>query len=105
MDEKQFASLRQTVRLVALEAILRFQTSQILRLLKAVPVEPRHQALSVFSHELLLARREIEDIAFENRPPELSDLLAGELQEALDDICKEIETSLNTLLRIEGGAS
>jgi len=97
VDKEELAALQQTMRLVALEEIVRVQTSQLLRLLKAVPVESRGQALSVFLLELSLSRRALEDMTFENFPPEQSDLRAGELQEAFDDVCKKIEAALNAL--------
>jgi hypothetical protein len=66
-------------------------------LLVPLPDEQRAQCLSVMKRKLDSAQADYRQMTFPGLPPEQSDLMAGEVQEAFDTVARTVEKALGIL--------
>ena len=90
MNEKELGQLRVFARMLALEAISSWQTQIIQALL--LPLEPaaRSHAVAGLKKKLSQFQEGYSTLTLDGYPPEWSDLVAAEFQDAFGKICKEI---------------
>jgi len=94
MNEKEFELLRAQMRIVALEAALDW-VADILRIKFALSAPHElERTRSAFLAKLSRAKQEYTTITLPWLPPEMSDLQAGEFQEAFDDVAKMLERKI-----------
>ena len=83
MTEDELEVLRLKVRILALESLVRALCTGLARTLPSA----RQAMLDQFQ----LFRQKHSQVALPGFPPEISDMAAGEYQEALDDVLKTAE--------------
>lgn len=94
MDRLQFSVVQNATRAVAAEAVASIQTEVLRHLLSLVPTEAKSQLLMEIAQKLDLAKIHYQAVAIQGQPPEYSDLIAGEFQEAFERLSEDVKTKL-----------
>lgn len=96
MTEQELEILRQKAKALAATVLMEWSAGQLRLLAYTVVTDPQFQQrwATEWQRTLLELRAEYQQIAFPERPPELSDLYAAEFQEAFDEAVKRVEKIL-----------
>jgi hypothetical protein len=95
MTNDEYETLKLRMKYVATNALLTWSVSALKAWLSTLPPDQRSLELSAVSRKLSEARKDYSTLAFESLPPAMSDLHAGEFQEAFDTIASQIEKDLS----------
>lgn len=99
MTNDEYEALKMRMKYFATKALLTWAVSALKAWLSTLPPEQRSLELSAVSKKLSAARNDYATLAFESMSPEMSDLQAGEFQDAFDLLAKAIEKDLSNCPR------
>lgn len=94
MTETEFLSIKNSARAMAAELLANWLAALVPPLLEGWPDEARPQMLETIAERLEQGRISYSTLALKGYPPEISDLVAGEFQEAFDKLIGEVKSKL-----------